>query len=152
MLALLGGVRHGVEKPSNVGTLPQCYEWCTNWEYGPLAKEDPPISCMPCHCDYHSGAPLKHWLESMVIEVASPLQGGPTPLPEALNPESADPRAEVCSMKVTLAQMTNLMHTVLLVFLCKGWVWMLHRRFTDSSGSVCSMRVCGVRVVGLVPL
>jgi len=119
MLALLGGVRHGVEKPSTVGTLPQCYEWCTNWEYGPLAKEDPPTSFMPCHCDYHSVAPLKKGLESMVIEEASPSRVGPTPLPEALNPESADPGAMVHSMKVPVTQITDLMLTVLLVSLCK---------------------------------
>ena len=52
----------------------------------------------------------------MVIEEASPSQGGPTPSPEALNPESA---AKVHSMKITLTQMTDLMLTVLLVSMCK---------------------------------
>ena len=74
---MYGGVRHGVEKPSTAGTLPQWYEWCTNWEYGPLAKEDPPILYPLCHCIATEGP------ESMVIEEASPSQGGHTLLPEA---------------------------------------------------------------------
>lgn len=74
----LGGVRHGVEKLSTVGALPQWYEWCTNWEYGPLAKEDPPTCCSLYHCVTTQGP------ESKVIEEASPSPGGPTPLPEAL--------------------------------------------------------------------
>ena len=40
-------------------------------------------------------------------------------MPEALNPESADPGAKVRSMKVPLTQMIDLMLTVLLASLCK---------------------------------
>ena len=72
----LGGVRHGVENLSTVGALPQWYERCTNWEYGPLAKEDPPTCCSLCHCVTTQGP------ESKVIEEASPSPGGPTPVME----------------------------------------------------------------------
>ena len=56
----LGEVHHGVEYLSTVGALPQWYEWSTNWEYGPLVKEDPPPYLLPTvSLCYHSGTGVK---------------------------------------------------------------------------------------------
>ena len=63
----LGGVRHGVEKLSTVGLLPQWYEWCAGGDKVVLQKKTPqPLHTVSLWLPLR-GPPQKG-LESMVTE------------------------------------------------------------------------------------
>ena len=128
----MGGVRHGVDESSTIGTLPQWYGWYAIWEYGYLAKENPLTITHPATVVANQVTPPQG-MEPMVTEEAIPSPGAPTPFPKAPNPESADPEATVHGMMIHITQMVDLMLVGLLAPLCKEKGLAFQRRFTDTS-------------------